>query len=144
MGAWSTAALAGVMALALTTGCLARRDSTGGGTAGDGAGREAGAGGGAGGSDAGGAGQTSRACGCVATVTSTSESCEFAWVECGYDPYCLDWLGCFEDCADDDWTAACLEGCDANHPGAVAMGYAVVHCVCASCAGDLTCAAGCP
>jgi hypothetical protein len=144
MGGWPRAVPVMVAALALTTSCLSKRDGGGGSEDGpEGAGGNGSTDGSSGGGDPVGTEPAGPACECAVAATAPFESCEFARAECEYDPYCLDWLGCFEDCADDEWTAACLAQCESSHPGAASMGYSIVNCVCVSCAVDPTCAAAC-
>jgi hypothetical protein len=131
------------LALIVTAGCLTQRDGGGGSDGPDGAGGAAGGDGSGTASADGGAAPAAVGCECAEAATAPYEACEFARVECEYYPYCLDWLGCFEDCADEEWTASCLDACDAGHPAAAAAGYGIVQCVCAACALDPTCAPGC-
>jgi len=45
------------------------------------------------------------------------------------DTSCNGWINCIKGCA----TAACFDGCDAQHAGAAAMYKPIYGCICSNC-----------
>lgn len=131
------------LALAMAMGCLTERSGGGSGVGVDGAGGQAGAEAGSGGRDATDTAPAGPTCRCAEAVMAELEACEFARVECEYDPYCRDWLDCFAACAAEDWSATCLAGCEASHPAAAGIAHSIVRCACAACVTEPTCAGAC-
>jgi hypothetical protein len=87
--------------------------------------------GGAGQGGAGGAGGGASSRACLDCVDDRSLDCE-----CGPDapPACEDWADCTEECVETDFTASCIDACEALYPGA---GDGLIACVCVpACAAD--------
>jgi len=59
--------------------------------------------------------------------------CEDAGQQCENDAQCGPWLGCVEECADNDWSSACIDACDTAFPNAGALKTAVTTCFCGAC-----------
>jgi hypothetical protein len=83
-----------------------------------------------GGGGAGGTMGIDAACG---DCLEAQNDCSEAGDACEGDADCGPWIGCIEDCADEDWSSACIGACDAAFPNAGRLKTAVVTCFCAAC-----------
>jgi hypothetical protein len=61
------------------------------------------------------------------------DACNETGQQCDDDPACSPWIGCLENCADSDWSSACIDACDAAFPNAGPLKPAVTDCFCTAC-----------
>jgi hypothetical protein len=70
---------------------------------------------------------------CLDPLVDGQGTCSADVEACLADATCEMWADCYDDCFNNDFTAACFNACDTMYPSASSLYTALVTCVCGGC-----------